>query len=182
MDGPGGEHATNPRFSLSTSRGGSIQERQAPEANGGVIAEVPGAAFSPDGDTLYAVVGRPDPTTDSLRWSADIFETSTGRQLASLRIPDVIELIDIVLDPALDRAYVAYRTEERFVHGEFIGCGMAVLDRGMWALSVAVPAREIWRSIGRGGSAQFDSSTMQLHVMHFWAGNEEVKVHTYDTR
>ncbi|MDH3459083.1 MAG: hypothetical protein OER90_19760 [Gemmatimonadota bacterium] len=146
------------------------------------IAEVPGAAFSPDGDTLYAVVARPDPTTASLRWSADIFETATGRLLASLEVPDVVELIDIVLDPVLGRAYVAYRTEERFVRGEFTGCGMAVLDRGTWALSVGVPAREIWRSIGHGGAAQFDSATMQLHVMHFWAGDEQVKVHTYDTR
>ena len=146
------------------------------------LAEVPGAAFSPGADTLYAVVARLDSATDSLLWSADMFETATGQLLASLPFPDAVELVDVVLDPELDRVYVPYRTEQRTVNGEDTGCFMAVLDKALSSRIAAVPAREILFSNGRGGAAQFDRTTKELHVMHFGTGNEAIKIHTYDTR
>jgi hypothetical protein len=149
------------------------------------IAEVPGAVFSADGDTLYAVVARRDPTNDSLRWSADIFETASGGLLASLEFPEEfphdLELTDIALDPELDRAYAAYCSAGD--RGIYERCGMAVIDRRSWSLIAAVPAGERrYFDPYFGGFVQFDRTTLQLYVVNFWTGNETVTVHTYDTR
>jgi len=149
------------------------------------LAEVAGVAFSSTGDTLYAVVARPDTTTDSLRWSAEIFETATGRLLAALTIPDVAELLDIVLDPELERAYVPYRTgvQDPDRYSLDTWRGMAVLDRATWSLIASVPARGIYASyFDEGGMAQFERATHRVYVLHFDSFNENVTMHTYDTR
>jgi hypothetical protein len=66
------------------------------------LVDVKGAAFSPDGDTLY--VAAMD-TAD--QWSVGVFGARNGTPIESLVVPGVRYLIDVLPDPVLPYLYVS---------------------------------------------------------------------------
>lgn len=69
------------------------------------FTRVPGLAFSPDGDTLFAVAASDSATGTS--WSLIALDAATGTRLATVPFPLDSALIDVLVDPVLPRLYIA---------------------------------------------------------------------------
>ena len=78
-------------------------------------AQVPAAAFSPDGDTLYVVADLSfDPEQPALPesagpWVLDVRSASTGTLLGRREIAPVGLVYDLLVDPVFPRLYIAAR-------------------------------------------------------------------------
>jgi hypothetical protein len=102
--------------------------------------QVPGAAFSPEGDTIYAVAEVRTGDADSLRWGLVILEAASGREISMVEFGDASRLLDVLYDPFMPNLYVAamecYRTCRYWQdHRVFL----KIIDRRTLELIASIP-------------------------------------------
>ena len=115
---------------------------------------VTGAAFSANGDTLYATVAAADPAyQNGLRWSLMVLTAATGTMISSRAFPSGEYLQDVLVDPIHPRLYVASIAGRQ---------RLTILDRATLAPLGTITAPTLWQ--GDDGTLVYGGASGRVHA------------------
>jgi hypothetical protein len=150
--------------------------------------EVPGADFSPEGDTLFVVGAKRVDGTEERTWFLDVLDAATGDLIRSVAFGAGVQLHAVLIDPVRPWLYVAgygfNSTPHSHLHWASAPHGfLAVLDRTTLTAVAVVP--EASGDVGSWGDGwlMFGGSSGQIHFLPNCGGDcGGVIDHAFDTR
>jgi hypothetical protein len=126
-------------------------------------ANLPGADFTAEGDTMFVVgskrqVGEPTPS-----WSLDILDASTSDLLAEVEFATALRLIAVLVDPVRPYVYVGGVGPGGW--GGDATIFLAIVERKDWSVVAVVPAA--WTFGTGAGSLSFGGSSGRVHLLSY---------------